>query len=91
MALRAGEKKLRARMRERQRRMATAANTGEMRNIITLVPVSPTRLVCHEKYLKLGLYSTQAVHVDNTVYHTERKNDARIEEVEGRNKRPKGR
>ena len=48
--------------------VATAANTGEMRNIITLVPVSPTRLVCHEKYLKLGMYSTQAVHVDNISY-----------------------
>jgi hypothetical protein len=59
LELRAGEKKLRASMSERQSRMATAANTGEIRNIITLVPASPTRLVCHEKYLKLGLIRTK--------------------------------
>ena len=59
LELRAGEKKLRASMSERQRRIATAANTGEIRNIITLVPASPTRLVCHEKYLKLGLIRTK--------------------------------
>jgi hypothetical protein len=51
---RAGEKKLRARMRERQRRMDTAANRGEMKNIMVEVPTRPTRLVCQEKYLKVG-------------------------------------
>ena len=51
----AGEKKLRARTRDRHNNMATAANIGEIRNIITVVPVRPTRLVCHEKYLNDGL------------------------------------
>ena len=45
MAFLAGEKKFKARMRERHSNIATAANMGEMRNIITVVPVNPTRLV----------------------------------------------
>ena len=49
-----GEKKLRAKTRDKQRRMATAANSGDTRNIIEEVPIRPTRLVCHEKYLKVG-------------------------------------
>ena len=40
----AGEKKLMARMMERQRRMETAANRGEMKNIMVEVPIRPTRL-----------------------------------------------
>ena len=55
LAFLAGEKKLRARMRERQRRMETAAKRGEMKNIIEEVPRSPTREVCQEKYLNTGL------------------------------------
>ena len=51
----AGEKKLSARIKERQSRMATAAKSGEMKNIMTEVPIKPTRLVCQEKYLKDGL------------------------------------
>ena len=49
MASFSGEKRFRERMRERQRRMETAAKSGEMRNIMAEVPTSPTRLVCHEK------------------------------------------
>ena len=45
----AGEKKLRARIRERQRRIETAAKSGEMKNIMVEVPMRPTKLVCHEK------------------------------------------
>ena len=55
LACLAGEKKLSARIRERHNRIATAANSGEMRNIMTEVPMSPTKLVCQEKYLKDGL------------------------------------
>ena len=44
-----GEKRLRERISERQRRIETAANRGEMRNIMVAVPTRPTRLVCHEK------------------------------------------
>ena len=44
-----GEKRWRARVRERQSRMEMEANSGEMRNIMAEVPSSPTRLVCHEK------------------------------------------
>ena len=51
----AGERKFKARMRERQSRIATAANIGEIKNIMIDVPINPTRLVCHEKYLKVGL------------------------------------
>lgn len=50
-----GEKILRARIRERHRSMETAANSGDMRNIMVDVPISPTRLVCHEKYKNVGL------------------------------------
>ena len=35
--------------------MATAAKSGEMKNIMTEVPIKPTRLVCQEKYLNDGL------------------------------------
>ena len=49
LAFRAGEKKLSARIRERQSRIATAANIGEMKNIMVVVPMRPTRLVCQEK------------------------------------------
>ena len=55
MAFLAGDRKLRARMRERQSKIATAANIGEIRNIMIEVPNNPTRLVCQEKYLKDGL------------------------------------
>ena len=51
----AGEKKLRAKMRERQSRMETAAKRGEMKNIMVEVPMRPTRLVCQEKYENVGL------------------------------------
>ena len=44
-----GENRFRDRIRERQRRMETAANSGEMRNIMVAVPTRPTRLVCQEK------------------------------------------
>ena len=50
LAFLVGEKKLRARMRERQSRMETAAKRGEMKNIMVEVPMSPTKLVCQEKY-----------------------------------------
>ena len=50
-----GERKLSANTREQQRRTETAEKRGLMKNIITVVPVSPTRLVCHEKYLNEGL------------------------------------
>ena len=50
-----GERKLRAKTREQQRRTETAEKRGLTKNIMTVVPVSPTRLVCHEKYLKDGL------------------------------------
>ena len=50
----AGEKMLRARVNERQRRRATAAKRGEVKNIMVDVPIRPTRLVGHEKYLKVG-------------------------------------
>ena len=49
MASLRGEKRWRARVRERQSRMEMEANSGEMRNIMAEVPTSPTRLVCHEK------------------------------------------
>ena len=55
LELLAGEKKLSPRMMERQRRMASAANIGDTKNIITDVPANPIRLVCHEKYLNDGL------------------------------------
>ena len=45
---------MRARMRERQSRMETAASMGEMRSIMVEVPASPTRLEGHQKYLKVG-------------------------------------
>ena len=44
-----GEKMLSARMRDKQRRIATAAKRGEMRNIMVEVPINPTKLVCQEK------------------------------------------
>ena len=60
----AGENILRARMRERQSRMATAANTGDTKNIMMVVPSRPTRLVCHEKYLNEGLETyTEVYHL----------------------------
>ena len=44
-----------AKTREQQRRTETAEKRGLMKNIMTVVPVRPTRLVCHEKYLNDGL------------------------------------
>ena len=38
-------------MSERHRNIATAANRGDIRNIIDEVPIKPTKLVPHEKYL----------------------------------------
>ncbi len=51
----AGERKFKARMRDRQSRIAIAANNGEIKNIMIDVPINPTRLVCQEKYLNAGL------------------------------------
>ena len=51
-----GERKLSAKTREQQRRTETAEKRGLMKNIMTVVPARPTRLVCHEKYLNDGLY-----------------------------------
>ena len=51
-----GERKLRAKTREQQRRTETAEKRGLMKNIMTVVPARPTRLVCHEKYLNDGLH-----------------------------------
>ena len=42
-------------MSDKQRRMDTAANIGEMKNIMVEVPISPTKLVCQEKYENDGL------------------------------------
>ena len=50
-----GERKLSANTREQQRRTETAEKRGLMKNIMTVVPARPTRLVCHEKYLNDGL------------------------------------
>lgn len=35
--------------------METDAKSGLMKNIMTEVPISPTKEVCHEKYLNEGL------------------------------------
>ena len=51
-----GERKLSANTREQQRRTETAEKRGLMKNIMTVVPLRPTRLVCHEKYLNDGLH-----------------------------------
>ena len=40
---------MRASIRDRQRRIATAAKRGDMKNIMAEVPIMPTRLVCQEK------------------------------------------
>lgn len=47
MAFLRGEKIFRPRMRERQRRIATAAKSGEIRNIMVLVPIKPTNKWFH--------------------------------------------
>jgi len=44
-----GEKKWREIIKDRQRRIETAANRGEIKNIIVAEPTSPIRLVCQEK------------------------------------------
>ena len=55
MAFLIGEKKFRARIRLRHRSMLTALNMGLIKNIITVVPISPIRQVCQEKNLNEGL------------------------------------
>ena len=62
-----GERKLSAKTSEQQRRTETAEKRGLMKNIITVVPVRPTRLVCHEKYLNEGLSSERG---DNEISFT---------------------
>lgn len=49
-----GEKRLRAKTRLRQRRMATAEKSGETTNIMATVPDRPKTQVCQLKYLKEG-------------------------------------
>ena len=56
-----------AKTSEQQRRTETAEKRGLMKNIITVVPVRPTRLVCHEKYLNEGLQSERG---DNEISFT---------------------
>ena len=62
-----GERKLSAKTSEQQRRTETAEKRGLMKNIITVVPVRPTKLVCHEKYLNEGLSSERG---DNEISFT---------------------
>ena len=58
-----GERKLSAKTREQQRRTETAEKRGLMKNIMTVVPISPTRLVCHEKYLNDGLRRKERIKI----------------------------
>lgn len=55
LAFLTGLKKFKARMRDKQSKMETAEKTGLMKNIITLVPINPSKHVCHENHLKEGL------------------------------------
>jgi hypothetical protein len=55
LAFRTGLKKFKAKISDRHSRILTAENIGLIKNIIMLVPIKPTRLVCHEKNLNEGL------------------------------------
>ena len=55
MALRTGLNIFKAKTSEKQSKILTAEKMGLMKNIITVVPINPNRLVCQEKNLKVGL------------------------------------
>ena len=55
MALRTGLNTFKANIREKQSKILTAEKMGLMKNIITVVPINPNKLVCQEKNLNLGL------------------------------------
>ena len=55
MALRTGLNTFKASIKEKQSKILTAEKIGLIKNIITVVPMSPNKLVCQEKNLNLGL------------------------------------
>ena len=50
-----GLKKFKAKIKDKHSKILTAEKIGLMKNIIIVVPISPIKQVCHEKYLKDGL------------------------------------